>query len=117
MPMSKPSGQVACGRIVLLISPKGGTGKSSLARHLLVCGALAGLNVFGVDFDRQGTLTKWAQRREKLRQGIPEIPAVTVQEAEMAEWRQAAEAAAAYDLTVIDTPPSIEDYYNAAIGL
>jgi chromosome partitioning protein len=117
MPKSKPAGRAPGGRIVLLISPKGGTGKSSLARHLLVCGALAGLNVLGIDFDRQSTLTKWAQRREKLRQGIPEIPAIAVRKAEMAEWRQALEATAGCDLAVIDTPPAIEDHYNAALGL
>ena len=58
---------------MLLSSPKGGTGKSSLARNLLVCGAQAGLNVLGIDFDRQSTLHKWFLRRG-LREGIPKPP-------------------------------------------
>jgi len=105
------------GRIVLLSSPKGGTGKSSLARNLLVCGAQAGLNVLGIDFDRQSTLHKWFLRRERLREGIPEAPRVEVRPAALADWRRVLDEAAAYDLVVLDTPPSIEDHYNAAVGL
>ena len=105
------------GRIVLLSSPKGGTGKSSLARNLLVCGAQAGLDVLGIDFDRQSTLHKWFLRRERLREGIPEAPRVEVRTAALADWRGVLDGAAAHDLAVIDTPPSIEDHYNAAVGL
>src|SRR4051795_13698797 len=76
------------GRIVLLSSPKGGTGKSSLARNLLVCGAQAGLSVLGIDFDRQSPLHKWFLRRERLREGIPEAPRVEVQPAALADWRR-----------------------------
>lgn len=105
------------GRIVLLSSPKGGTGKSSLARNLLVSAARAGRSVLGVDLDRQQTLTKWHLRREKLREGLPEIPAVEVRPANLADWRSVLDAATGRDLVVLDTPPSIEDHYSTALAL
>jgi chromosome partitioning protein len=110
-------GRPHCRRIVLLSSPKGGTGKSSLARNLLVCGARAGLDVLGIDFDRQSTLHKWFLRRERLREGIPEAPRVEVCAAALANWRSVLEESVGHDLVVIDTPPSIEDHYHAAVGL
>jgi chromosome partitioning protein len=88
-----------------------------LARNLLVCGAQAGLVVLGIDFDRQGTLHKWFLRRERLREGIPEAPRVEVRAAALADWRSVLEEAVGYGLVVIDTPPSIEDHYHAAVGL
>jgi chromosome partitioning protein len=45
-------------RLVLVCSPKGGQGKSMLARNLLVCAALNGVRAVGLDFDQQGTLQK-----------------------------------------------------------
>lgn len=113
---SKPVGRDP-GRVILLSSPKGGTGKSSLARNLLVSGAKAGLDVLGVDLDPQGTLHKWYLRRERLREGLPECPEVAVLNADLGNWRAVVESAASRALVVIDTPPTIEHYYNAALGL
>lgn len=116
MPKSKPVEQ-KLGRIVLLSSPKGGTGKSSLARNLLVSAAKEGLHVLGVDFDRQQTLTKWANRRERVRQSFPEMAQVEVKAAALGDWRSIIDSARGFDLVVIDTAPSIEDHYNAALSL
>jgi chromosome partitioning protein len=116
MPRSKPVGREP-GRVILLSSPKGGTGKSSLARNLLVSGAKTGLDVLGVDFDPQGTLHKWFLRRKRLREGLPECPEVAVSQADLGNWRAVVEGAASRGLVVIDTPPTIEHYYNAALGL
>jgi chromosome partitioning protein len=116
MAKGKPAGR-KLGRIILLSSPKGGTGKSSLARNLLVSAAKDGSHVLGVDFDRQQTLTKWANRRERVRQSFPEMVHVGVKAASLGDWRSIIDAAPDFDLVVIDTAPSIEDHYNAALGL
>jgi chromosome partitioning protein len=114
--MSK-SGLPVEGRVLLVASPKGGVGKSSLCRNVLVSAAMAGMQVLGVDLDPQQTLEKWRQRRERLRASFPEVPKVAVMTLPIGEWRRAVEEAAHYDLVVIDTPPSIEVQYGAALSL
>jgi chromosome partitioning protein len=118
MPRSKPAAHATRGRIVLLSSPKGGVGKSSLARNLLVSAAKAHLRVVGLDFDRQATLAKWAERRTTLRESFPELPEVDVRVASLSTWRGALDAVReGADLIVADTPPSVEDHMSASIAL
>lgn len=105
------------GKIVLVSSPKGGSGKSVLARHLLVSASQAGLKVLGIDFDRQGTLEKWAQRREATRATFPDFAAVTVKSARLQDWRGGLRFANGAELTIIDTPPSVEDHLPAIAAL
>jgi chromosome partitioning protein len=105
------------GRVVLVASPKGGVGKSSLCRNILVSAAREGVRVLGVDLDQQQTLAKWHVRRERVRQTYAECPEVPVLAVEIGEWRSALKEAANYDLVVIDTPPSIEAQYGAALSL
>ncbi|NPD69846.1 ParA family protein (plasmid) [Lichenicola cladoniae] len=101
------------GKIVLVSSPKGGSGKSVLARHLLVSASQAGLDVLGIDFDRQGTLEKWAQRREVTRATFPDFAVATVKSARLQDWRGGLRLAERAALTIIDTPPSVEDHLPA----
>lgn len=115
--MPKPKAARSQGRIILLSSPKGGTGKSSLARNILVSAAKADVRVLGIDFDPQGTLHKWFLRRERVRESFPECPRVEVKAASLGEWRTALKAAGEFDLVVLDTPPGIEVQYNAAMSL
>ncbi|MFL5279799.1 MAG: AAA family ATPase [Rhodopila sp.] len=61
-----------------MCSPKGGVGKTTITRCLLVAGAQAGLSVVGLDFDPQQSLGKWATRREKTRQALPSETFVSV---------------------------------------
>ncbi len=105
------------GRVILLSSPKGGTGKSSLARNILVSAARSDMRVLGIDFDPQGTLHKWFLRRERVRESFPECPRVEVTAASIGDWRCALRAVSEFDLVVLDTPPSIEIHYNAAMSL
>ncbi|MDQ1077695.1 ParA family protein [Pseudoroseomonas cervicalis] len=104
-------------RIILVSSPKGGSGKSVLSRHLLVAAAQEGLPVLGLDFDRQQTLAKWAARRERTREAFPDFAAVPVQPASLQDWRGALRQAAGYRLAVLDTPPSVEDHLPAIDAL
>jgi chromosome partitioning protein len=110
----KPS---AKGRILLVASPKGGVGKSSLCRNILVAGAMTGIRTLGVDLDQQQTLAKWHARREIVRRTYPEAVDVPVLAVPITDWRTAIKQAEHYDLIVVDTPPSIEAQYGAALSL
>ena len=96
--------------VVLVSSPKGGVGKSSIARNLLVSAAQAGRSIIGLDLDAQRTTTTWAKRRENVRKVMPTLPAVPVIFHPLEEWRSGLREAkaAASDLVVVDTPPSVE---------
>lgn len=96
--------------VVMLSSPKGGVGKSSISRNLLVSAAQAGRKVAGLDLDAQKTLATWAERRERVRSSLPGLPAVPVVAASLDEWRTGLKQAKALgvDLVVVDTPPSVE---------
>ena len=101
------------GKIILVSSPKGGSGKSVLARHILVSASQSGISSIGIDFDQQGTFDKWAQRREATRAMFPEFAGVEVRAAHLRDWRAGLLLAAQADLAVIDTPPSVEDHLAA----
>ncbi|WP_424137825.1 division plane positioning ATPase MipZ [Roseomonas chloroacetimidivorans] len=105
--------------VIMLSSPKGGVGKSSLARNILVLAARSGRTVAGIDFDQQGTLATWTQRRERVRVTIPELTQIPVTSSPLEEWRSALKAVrqSAADIVVIDTPPSIELNLSAVISL
>src|SRR5918997_4442460 len=96
--------------VVMLSSPKGGVGKSSISRNLLVSAARAGRSVVGLDLDAQKTLATWSERRERVRSSVPGIPAIPVVTATLEEWRAGLKQARATDadVIVVDTPPSIE---------
>jgi chromosome partitioning protein len=116
-PKRRTSSQAKEGRYLTVCSPKGGVGKTTLARSLLVAAAQAGITAVGLDFDRQASLSKWAARRERTRMSFPDFVAVKVQEADLHDWRGALKRVADSQLVVIDTPPSVEDHLAAIQGL
>ena len=97
-------------RILLVSSPKGGSGKSVLSRHLLVSASQAGVGAIGLDCDRQQTLAKWAARRAQTRETFPDFADVLVESTSLQNWRGALNRTQQYQLAVIDTPPSVEDH-------
>jgi chromosome partitioning protein len=102
-------------RVILICAPKGGVGKTTVARHLLVSAAQRGRRVIGFDFDPQRTLTKWYLRRdENFRQFDVEPLAFSEWAARLYDLRRGKDQ---YDLAVIDTPPSIEDHIDLVRGL
>jgi chromosome partitioning protein len=105
--------------IIVFSSPKGGVGKSSISRNLLVVAAQQGRKALGIDFDQQGTLTTWGQRRVWVRASAPEIADVPVMSSKLDDWRETLDAAKSSDrdFVVIDTPPSIEMNFNAILSL
>ena len=103
----------------MLSSPKGGVGKSSLARNILVLAARAGRSVVGIDFDQQATLSTWSHRRERVRLTIPDVIAIPVVTATLDNWRVTIQKVreATSDFIVMDMPPSIELNLSAIVSL
>lgn len=104
-------------RILLISSPKGGSGKSVLSRHILVSAAQAGIRAIGLDFDRQQTLSKWAARRARTREAFPDFAETLVEPVSLGDWRGALRRTEGYQLAILDTPPSVEDHLPAIEGL
>lgn len=95
-------------RLVLVASPKGGVGKTTLSLNLLVAAAQAGLSVAGLDFDPQRNLEQWQHLRPR-----GAVATVEVLGADLADWRVAVERFMNRDLIVADTPPGIEAHMAA----
>jgi chromosome partitioning protein len=110
------AGDARC-RILLISSPKGGSGKSVLSRHLLVSAAQAGVRAVGLDFDRQQTLAKWAARRARTREAFPDFAATAVEPVTLQDWRGALRRTEGHQLAILDTPPSVEDHLPAIEAL
>lgn len=93
-------------RIVVVVAPKGGVGKTTLTMSMLVSGRRAGLRVLGVNMDGQHSLDKWAVRRRAAIERHPEagILEVPVRFIPVSEWRDL-RAIDDVDLIVVDTPP------------
>jgi chromosome partitioning protein len=104
-------------RVLLISSPKGGSGKSVLSRHILVSAAQTGIKAIGLDFDRQQTLAKWAARRARTREAFPDFVDTIVEPVSLQDWRGALRKAEGYQLAILDTPPSVEDHLPAIDAL
>ena len=50
-------------RTIAFVTQKGGAGKTTLAASLAVAAASTGERVVALDFDPQGSLARWGQRR------------------------------------------------------
>jgi len=107
---------VGLARIVVVGNEKGGSGKSTVAMHLIVALMLQGARVASLDLDaRQGTLTRYIENR-RLRDAagaplpLPEHRAINVSgtpaydEAHLLEAIESLKAR--NDILVIDTPGS-----------
>ena len=91
------------GKIIGLISQKGGVGKSALARLLAVEFIRAGWSVKIADLDTmQGTVTKWKTRRDQAKVQ-PEVPVEKFGTVE-----RALREAERYDLLLLDGPAHAE---------
>lgn len=91
-------------KIITVCSPKGGTGKTTVAQNLLVQFANAGFRVLGVDFDPQQTLSKWAKRREATKNRA----FFSVSALDISDWSRLSELAEEYDIIIADLLPGVE---------
>jgi chromosome partitioning protein len=113
-------------RKILVTSPKGGCGKTTITRNMAVIAHLNGINTATIDLDPQGSLTHWHRLREQTskaflkRQGViitdealDEITGIAnyatpprdVDEADLANLK--------HDLIIIDPPTAVEEYGEA----
>ena len=90
-------------KTVVVVSQKGGTGKTTLALHLAVAAEQAGKPAVVIDLDTQASATAWRDLRQA------EGPAVeSVQPARLTPTLKAA-ADAGCELAIIDTPARSEN--------
>jgi chromosome partitioning protein len=92
-------------RIVVIASPKGGTGKSTVASNLLIAACLDGIEVVGIDLDGQGSLTTWNEDRLSIGRR-PEVKIVT---SRLPDWEEALASVHAAQLAIVDCPPGLDD--------
>lgn len=90
-------------KIVAIVSPKGGSGKSTLTRNLAAAATGDGVEVAVIDADAQGTSAEWARVRGGA-EDAPPVPGYTADPGTAA--RSAASAGAR--LVLVDTPTAIE---------
>src|SRR4051812_16963280 len=83
---------------LMLLSQKGGAGRSTLALHLASEASKNGLRVLLMDLDPQGNLLAWGRRRGEL---PPDVQAEHLANLESA-------LADGYDLVVLDTSPAAD---------
>ncbi len=110
------------GKVIVVGNEKGGTGKSTLAMHLIVWFLRHGKSVSSVDLDgRQGTLSHYIQNRVAYSEthgislGLPEHLSVSVRDYATTEERETDEKTFSgtieqlrreNDIVIIDTPGS-----------
>jgi chromosome partitioning protein len=98
-------------KTLVLLSQKGGAGKSTLALHIAVCAERQGLRTLLVDVDPQGSIAGWAERRgERTPDVLPTHPAKLAAVC-------ADSAREGYDLIVIDTAPAADRGAMVAAGV
>jgi chromosome partitioning protein len=90
-------------KTVVIVSQKGGTGKTTLAVHLAVAAEHAGLATVVIDLDPQASAASWKDLRKAE---LPDVAAVPP--GRLAQALKAAEGAGA-DLVLIDTPARSEN--------
>jgi chromosome partitioning protein len=96
--------QAGAQKLLLISSPKGGSGKTTLARNLAVAAALDGLKVGTVDLDRQQSLSRWWSIRPE---GFTPIQHFM---AEIADTYEVLQEITGFDLLIVDTPPAVEEH-------
>lgn len=104
-------------RVLVLGGSKGGCGRSTLSRNLIVASGQAGLKVIGFDMDAQRTFAKWATRREKAREQYGQLVETPVIPTSVGEWAEARGHMTGFDLAIIDTAPGIEHGLSDMIAL
>jgi chromosome partitioning protein len=99
MPSRRPN------RIVVVASPKGGTGKSTVVSNLLTAARLEGIDTVGIDLDGQGSLTSWGEDRAS----IDRRPDVRIVASRLPDWEDTLASVHAAQLALVDCPPGLDD--------
>lgn len=96
-------------KVVSFVSLKGGTAKTTLARHCAVAAMQAGHAVKVLDCDQQGTLREWGTARGRA----PDVIGETSTQRRYVEQTLERLRGEGADLILIDTPGSFEGAYSA----
>lgn len=86
-------------KTIAVLSSKGGCGKSTIALHLAVAYANAGLATAVIDVDPQASAAEWKDRREE-----DDPPVITAPPSRLAKELERIREAGG-ELVIIDTPP------------
>jgi len=106
-PDPKTVAHVVTTKSILIFCPKGGVGKTTLARTIAVAASLENRRVLALDYDAsQGTFTKWHNKRRNTDLSKSDFDCKA---GEWDNWRGIWNDAQSYDLVVIDSPPDIRD--------
>src|SRR5271165_4738189 len=104
------------GRIVLVCKLKGGAGATTTCCELAAASVAGGLRVALIDLDAQGGLTRWWSRRTR-QAGQEEAPNPALLEVPAEKIAAAAsQLRERFDLTVIDSPPTVHDAIRMVAG-
>ena len=95
--------------MIVLHTPKGGSGKSTMARELAVSSALAGVRTALTDLDPQATTSGWYRRRESRQPALVDLGAAPY----TAQLKQLAEAGVVR--LMVDTPPAAPSFLPALL--
>jgi chromosome partitioning protein len=96
-------------RVIVLGGSKGGCGRSTISRNMLVAARQAGLKAVGLDFDEQRTFRKWADRRAKQRESVPQIVDADVVSIKDESWAEIEHKIEGFEVAVVDTAPGVEN--------
>lgn len=88
---------------LLVSSPKGGVGKTTLVRNLAVAAALNGVRVMMADLDKQRSLSQWWSRRPD------QLVQIGCLAADITDVESVIAAADGHDVLMIDTPTAVEE--------
>lgn len=97
-------------KTLALVTQKGGSGKSTLAANLAVAASQARETVFVLELDKQGTLSRWIERREADFPGFDRVETASALTPALA-----AIAAQGFTLTILDTAGADTPLATAAI--
>jgi chromosome partitioning protein len=102
--MEQPLPAPALQKIVVL-NPKGGSGKSTIATNLAAYYAWSGRNVALMDFDPQGSSMRWLRQRPA---SVPAIHGIAAYERKMGVTRAfALRTPPGTDRVIVDTPAAV----------
>jgi chromosome partitioning protein len=93
--------------LIVVTSPKGGAGKGTVSQAVAVSAAMEGLRVGMLDYDPQGSTTKWAKRRATIEGIAPIAVKAGSWDGVKADLKA---AMAEYDVVLVDTPTSVEEH-------
>jgi len=108
--------KVTCSKVVVC-APKGGVGKTTIVRSLLVSASKSGVKAIGINLDEQTTLSRWSTLRTAAREKFPEIVPVDVWQGQIDDFQRLLNAAEPYQIAFIDTPPGHGAYADSIASL